>query len=306
MRNGKDYYEILGVPRNATQEEIKKAFWELAKKWHPDRVPPEKKKEAEEKFKEINEAYQVLSDPGKRRIYDMYGKEGQETYGTQSTQNVDFPTAQSPWQLIILSILTFGLYKFIWFPLNWEPLKKYKGLDISDWRATAFWVPIYNIILIYRQFRYIRDFAIEVGCKTYFSPGWLTFGYVVVLYFFLYLYLFTNSWDIWRMIEFIWLSGVTLLIGSSGVLFISLLSTRNLLGPVELLPITIAIILVLVIDLLSILFLVPVQKTINDIWEKLQHGLKMRTRFTDDAIAFAVIGGILWILFLIRIFTLLE
>lgn len=73
MRNGKDYYEILGVPRNASQEEIKKAFWELAKKWHPDRVPPEKKKEAEEKFKEINEAYQVLSDPEKRKIYDMYG-----------------------------------------------------------------------------------------------------------------------------------------------------------------------------------------------------------------------------------------
>lgn len=77
MVNGKkDYYEILGVPRNATQEEIKKAFWELAKKWHPDRVPPEKKKEAEEKFKEINEAYQVLSDPEKRKLYDMYGPDG--------------------------------------------------------------------------------------------------------------------------------------------------------------------------------------------------------------------------------------
>lgn len=77
MQNGrKDYYEILGVPRNASQEEIKRAFWELAKKWHPDRVPPEKKKEAEEKFKEINEAYQVLSDPEKRKVYDMYGVEG--------------------------------------------------------------------------------------------------------------------------------------------------------------------------------------------------------------------------------------
>ncbi len=77
MHDGKkDYYEILGVSRNASQEEIKKAFWELAKKWHPDRVPPEKKKEAEEKFKEINEAYQVLSDPEKRKLYDMYGAEG--------------------------------------------------------------------------------------------------------------------------------------------------------------------------------------------------------------------------------------
>jgi DnaJ-class molecular chaperone with C-terminal Zn finger domain len=86
MRNGKDYYEILGVPRNASQEEIKKAFWELAKKWHPDRVPPEKKKEAEEKFKEINEAYQVLSDPEKRKIYDMYGEAGLKgSYGTDFT-----------------------------------------------------------------------------------------------------------------------------------------------------------------------------------------------------------------------------
>lgn len=77
----KDYYEILGVPRNASQKDIKKAFWELAKKWHPDRVPPEKKKDAEEKFKEINEAYQVLSDPEKRNVYDMYGHAGVSQQG---------------------------------------------------------------------------------------------------------------------------------------------------------------------------------------------------------------------------------
>lgn len=67
----KDYYEILGVPRNATEAEIKKAFRSLALKYHPDRNPGNK--EAEEKFKEINEAYSVLSDAEKRANYDRYG-----------------------------------------------------------------------------------------------------------------------------------------------------------------------------------------------------------------------------------------
>ena len=74
MSKKKDYYEILGVPRNASQEEIKKAYYRLAKQYHPDRHPPEKRKWAEEKFKEIAEAYEVLSDPQKRRQYDMTGQ----------------------------------------------------------------------------------------------------------------------------------------------------------------------------------------------------------------------------------------
>ena len=68
----KDYYEVLGVPKDATEEQIRKAYKKLALRWHPDKNP-DNKKEAEEKFKEINEAYSVLSDPQKRNNYDNGG-----------------------------------------------------------------------------------------------------------------------------------------------------------------------------------------------------------------------------------------
>lgn len=70
----KDYYEILNVSRDASQDEIKSAFRKLAKKYHPDLNP--NYKEAERKFKEINEAYEVLGDPEKRKRYDTFGHDG--------------------------------------------------------------------------------------------------------------------------------------------------------------------------------------------------------------------------------------
>jgi molecular chaperone DnaJ len=76
MATKRDYYEVLGVKKNATHEELRKVYRELALRHHPDRVPAEKKKEAENTFKEISEAYAVLSDPQKRALYDQYGHAG--------------------------------------------------------------------------------------------------------------------------------------------------------------------------------------------------------------------------------------
>ncbi len=74
-----DYYELLETNKNATPDEIKKAYRKLAMKYHPDRNQGDK--EAEEKFKAVNEAYQVLSDPDKKALYDRYGKAGLENSG---------------------------------------------------------------------------------------------------------------------------------------------------------------------------------------------------------------------------------
>lgn len=72
---GKNYYDILELDKNADESEIKKAYRKMAIKWHPDKNP-ENKEEAEEKFKEISDAYSVLSDPSKKELYDKFGEDG--------------------------------------------------------------------------------------------------------------------------------------------------------------------------------------------------------------------------------------
>jgi DnaJ-class molecular chaperone len=102
--NFKDYYAVLGVPKNAAEKDIKSAYRKLARKWHPD-ANLKNPKEAEEKFKEISEAYEVLGDPEKRKKYDVLGPnwqqaaqqaEQQRRYHTQDGQEFEFDLGGGP------------------------------------------------------------------------------------------------------------------------------------------------------------------------------------------------------------------
>lgn len=80
--NKRDYYEVLGVEKNVSDEDLKRAYRKLAKKYHPD-ANPDNKAEAEAKFKEVTEAYEVLSDKQKRQMYDQFGFNGPSGFGGQ-------------------------------------------------------------------------------------------------------------------------------------------------------------------------------------------------------------------------------
>lgn len=92
----RDYYETLGVPKTATQEEIRSAFRRLARMHHPDVAKD--KKAAEEKFKEINEAYEVLSDPEKRKKYDEYGRYWEQAGASGFPGGFSGSSGQKGWQ----------------------------------------------------------------------------------------------------------------------------------------------------------------------------------------------------------------
>jgi len=110
---GKDYYAILGVSKGASDDELKKAYRKLALKYHPDK---NKAAGAEEKFKEIGEAYDVLSDPKKKKIYDQLGEEGLKGSSGGIQQEI------SEMDLLILTMETQELHfhNFLVLPI---PLK---------------------------------------------------------------------------------------------------------------------------------------------------------------------------------------
>jgi molecular chaperone DnaJ len=87
MASKRDYYDVLGIDRNASEEEIKRAFRKLAFQYHPDH---NKERDAEEKFKEIKEAYDILSDPQKRASYDRFGHAGIHGFGGRGFEGFDF------------------------------------------------------------------------------------------------------------------------------------------------------------------------------------------------------------------------
>ncbi|BBG65392.1 chaperone protein DnaJ [Hydrogenimonas sp.] len=101
-----DYYEILEISRESSQEEIKKAYRKMALKYHPDRNPDDK--EAEERFKLVNEAYQVLSDESKRSIYDRYGKAGLEGQGFHGFEGQSYEDIMDDLSAIFESVFGGG------------------------------------------------------------------------------------------------------------------------------------------------------------------------------------------------------
>src|SRR6185295_7316542 len=92
-----DYYTVLGVPRTASQDDIKKAYRRLARQYHPDMHTGTKKSQMEDKFKELNQAYEVLSEPEIRKKYDRYGANWKDAEAYERAQQEAGARARAQW-----------------------------------------------------------------------------------------------------------------------------------------------------------------------------------------------------------------
>ena len=125
-------------------------------------------------------AEEILADAVKcKGCGEWLNKQAAGSTLPQSTLQ-QFSNAQPVWHFVLLSIVTFGVYEIYWFYRNWKYLKIHKNLDISPgWRTAGFFVPIYGIVLAYRQLRDIRDFSKEAGIVKTYSPGWILFEWLI-------------------------------------------------------------------------------------------------------------------------------
>jgi len=113
---GKDYYSILEISRNASPSEIKKAYHRLAMKWHPDKNP-NNQAEAQAKFQDIAEAYEILSDPSKKQVYDRFGEEGLKHNGTDPNS---FHTSQHAEDIFRMFFGNNGFHSFFDSPFGFD------------------------------------------------------------------------------------------------------------------------------------------------------------------------------------------
>lgn len=91
----------------------------------------------------------------------------------------EFSYAQPVWHFVLLSIASLGIYEIVWFYRNWKHLKAHKNLDSRPgWRTVGLFVPIYGIVLAYRQLRDIKDFSMASGIEKSFPPGWVLIGWL--------------------------------------------------------------------------------------------------------------------------------
>ncbi len=183
----KDYYQILQVHPTAEQEVIKAAYDRLARKYHPD---VNQESSSTQRMVDINEAFEVLGTLETRRLYHPeWLQKRRESNNRQAPPRAStppefalqrFPNAQPVWHFVLLSLFTLNLYQFYWFYRNWKQLRFHEGWDISPgWRTVGLFVPILNLFLSYSQFKHIRIFAMQAGCETLFSVGWIWVGFVI-------------------------------------------------------------------------------------------------------------------------------